>query len=95
MNYQGLGVGLGIVVGPVRRMFNTAPDPTDTVSALSVEEERVRAKTALESVAAELESRAKHAGGEAHDVLAAQAMMARDPDVWDDIEAQLVQRKTA
>lgn len=95
MNYQGLGVGLGIVVGPVRRMFNTAPDPTDTVSALSVEEERVRAKAALESVAAELESRAKHAGGEAHDVLAAQAMMARDPDVWDDIEAQLVQRKTA
>lgn len=95
MNYQGLGVGLGIVVGPVRRMFNVVPEPTDTVSAVSIEEERGRAKAALESVALELESRAQQAGGDAHDVLAAQAMMARDPDVWDDIEAYLAQRKTA
>ncbi|MEO6942386.1 MAG: phosphoenolpyruvate--protein phosphotransferase, partial [Terrimesophilobacter sp.] len=67
----------------------------DEVSALSVKDERVRAQEALESVALELESRAKHAGGDAADVLNAQAMMARDPDVWDDIEALLEQRKTA
>jgi len=95
VNYKGLGVGLGIVVGPVRRMFNSVPEPTDTVSVLAIEEERDRAKVALEQVAAELESRAKQAGGDAQDVLSAQAMMARDPDVWDDIEAQLALRKTA
>lgn len=95
MKYQGLGVGLGIVVGPVRRMFSVVPEPTDAISTVSLEVERGRAKSALEAVALELESRAEQAGGEAHDVLAAQAMMARDPDVWDDIDALLVQRKTA
>ncbi|MBB5633352.1 phosphotransferase system enzyme I (PtsI) [Cryobacterium mesophilum] len=95
MNYRGLGVGLGIVVGPVRRMFTVVPEPADEVSALSLKDERVRAREALETVAVELESRARQAGGDAADVLAAQAMMARDPDVWDDIEALLVQRKTA
>nr|WP_221234368.1 phosphoenolpyruvate--protein phosphotransferase [Terrimesophilobacter mesophilus] len=90
-----MGVGLGIVVGPVRRMFTVVPEPADEVSALSLKDERVRAREALETVAVELESRARQAGGDAADVLAAQAMMARDPDVWDDIEALLVQRKTA
>jgi phosphoenolpyruvate-protein phosphotransferase (PTS system enzyme I) len=93
--YKGLGVGLGIVVGPARRMFVTVPEPPDTASALSVDEERARAKAALESVAVELESRAAKAGGDAAEVLAAEAMMARDPDVWDDIEAQVMQGKTA
>ncbi|MEO9103734.1 MAG: phosphoenolpyruvate--protein phosphotransferase, partial [Terrimesophilobacter sp.] len=65
MKYRGLGVGLGVVAGPVRRMFNVVPDPVDEVSALSMNDERVRAQEALESVALELESRAKRAGGEA------------------------------
>lgn len=95
MNYQGLGVGLGIVVGPVRRMFTVVPEPADEVSALSLQEEQVRAREALETVAIELEARAQQAGGDAADVLTAQAMMARDPDVWDDIEVLLAQRKTA
>lgn len=95
MKYTGLGVGLGVVVGPVRRMFTVVPEPTDTVSTLSTEEEAARARDALEQVAGELEARARQAGGDAADVLTAQAMMARDPDVWEDIEAQLVQKKTA
>ncbi|HEU4849359.1 MAG TPA: phosphoenolpyruvate--protein phosphotransferase [Terrimesophilobacter sp.] len=95
MKYNGLGVGLGVVVGPVRRMFTAVPEPTDTVSTLSTEEEAARAHDALEQVAGELEARARQAGGEAADVLTAQAMMARDPDVWEDIEAQLAQKKTA
>ncbi|GAA3727484.1 phosphoenolpyruvate--protein phosphotransferase [Leifsonia bigeumensis] len=95
MKYNGLGVGLGVVVGPVRRMFTAVPEPTDTVSTLSTEEETARARDALEQVAGELEARAQRAGGDAADVLTAQAMMARDPDVWEDIEAQLAQKKTA
>lgn len=95
MKYTGLGVGLGVVVGPVRRMFTVVPEPTDTVSTLSTEEEAARARDALEQVAGELEARARQAGGDAADVLTAQAMMARDPDVWEDIEAQLAQKKTA
>lgn len=95
MKYTGLGVGLGVVVGPVRRMFTVVPEPPDTVSTLSTEEEAARARDALEQVAGELEARARQAGGDAADVLTAQAMMARDPDVWEDIEAQLVQKKTA
>lgn len=95
VNYKGLGVGLDIVVGPVRQMVNAVPEPTDTVSLLSIEEEQSRARSALEQVATELESRAEQAGGEAKDVLSAQAMMARDPDVWDEIDELLAQRKTA
>lgn len=96
MKYTGLGVGLGAVVGPVRRMSTTVvPEPVDTVSPLSVEEETARARSALELVAADLRARARRAGGDAADVLAAQALMAGDPDVWEDIESQLAQRKTA
>lgn len=95
MKYRGLGVGLGTAVGPVRRMFNVAPEPTGSDSSLSVEEEKARALSALELVAAELQSRADQVGGDSADVLAAQVMMARDPDVWDDIEAVLTLGKTA
>jgi phosphotransferase system enzyme I (PtsI) len=95
VKYNGLGVGLGVVVGPVRRMFHVVPEPADTVSTLSVEEEAARARDALEQVAGELEARAARAGGDAADVLTAQAMMARDPDIWEDVEAQLAQKKTA
>lgn len=95
MKYNGLGVGLGVVVGPVRRMFHVVPEPADTVSTLSVGEEAARARDALEQVAGELEARAALAGGDAADVLTAQAMMARDPDIWEDVEAQLAQKKTA
>jgi phosphoenolpyruvate-protein phosphotransferase (PTS system enzyme I) len=41
--------------------------------------EQARALDALEAVATDLEERAEKAGGEARDILAAQAMMARDP----------------
>jgi len=95
VKYTGLGVGLGVVVGPVRRMSAFVPEPVDTVSLLSIEEETARARGALEKVADDLTARAGRAGGDAADVLAAQALMARDPDVWDDIEAQLAQKKTA
>ena len=76
-------------------MFTVVPEPADVPSALSELEEKERARVALERVAAELESRAERVGGDAAGVLAAQAMMARDPDVWDDIEELLAQRKTA
>lgn len=90
-----MGVGLGVVVGPVRRMFNVVPEPADSESTLTQEEEKVRARTSLEAVATELLSRAEQAGGEAAEVLTAQVMMARDPDLWDDIESVIAAGKPA
>ncbi|GII82778.1 phosphoenolpyruvate-protein phosphotransferase [Sphaerisporangium siamense] len=47
--------------------------------------EAVRAAAAMERVAAELEARGEAAGGDAKDVLAAQAMIARDPALSTDV----------
>ncbi|GII61429.1 phosphoenolpyruvate-protein phosphotransferase [Sphaerisporangium krabiense] len=49
--------------------------------------EAARAEAAMERVAAELEARGEAAGGDAKDVLAAQAMIARDPALSADVTA--------
>lgn len=89
MIYTGLGVGLSVAVGPVRRMAHTVHEPDAGPSTLSREVELERAKRALDAVAGELEHRAQRAGGPAAEVLSAQVLMVRDPDVWDEIEASI------
>ncbi|WP_308211683.1 phosphoenolpyruvate--protein phosphotransferase [Actinoallomurus soli] len=77
---RGTGVSPGVAAGPVRTMSGAVPEPpAGRRSAGDAAAERARALAALDSVGADLEERGARAGGEAREVLAAQAMMARDP----------------
>jgi phosphotransferase system enzyme I (PtsI) len=77
---SGLGVSPGIGAGPVRMIAGAVPEPpAGERHPGDAAAETGRALGALETVAADLEERGAKAGGEAQDVLTAQAMMARDP----------------
>ncbi|WP_106397629.1 phosphoenolpyruvate--protein phosphotransferase [Actinocorallia populi] len=81
----GTGVSSGVGVGPVRVVSGTVPEPPADPFSGDPVAETARALEALEAVGRELESRAQAAGGEAKDMLAAQALMARDPDLAGEI----------
>jgi phosphotransferase system enzyme I (PtsI) len=91
----GIGVGTGAAVGPVARMAEPPPEPADTPAEGEPEQERQRALDALATVAAELRRRGEHAGGEAAEVLEAQAMMAEDPTLADAIAARVADGRGA
>ena len=92
---RGVGIGLGVAQGPVARMAEPLPAPSDAPSARSVDEETARVTDAVAAVARELEARGAAAGGAARDVLEAQAMMAEDPSLADEITARLADGKTS
>ncbi|WP_217183324.1 phosphoenolpyruvate--protein phosphotransferase [Streptomyces sp. AC495_CC817] len=92
---RGVGIGLGVAQGPVVRMTEALPAPENTPSARSVDEERARAREAVSAVAAELTSRGEAAGGAAQEVLEAQAMIAEDPTLQDEVDARLDGGSTA
>jgi phosphotransferase system enzyme I (PtsI) len=91
---RGVGIGLGVAQGPVARMAEPLPAPTDAPSTLSAEEEKARVTDAVAAVARELEQRGAQAGGAAQEVLEAQAMMAEDPSLADEVDARLAQGRT-
>ncbi|MEB0002219.1 phosphoenolpyruvate--protein phosphotransferase [Cryobacterium sp. RTC2.1] len=91
----GTGIGQGVAIGRVLRMPEPLPEPTDTPSALTPEDEGARAAAAQRFVAVDLEGRAERAGGAAQEVLEAQAMMAEDPTLVDDLTERLATGKTA
>jgi phosphotransferase system enzyme I (PtsI) len=77
---SGLGVSPGVGAGPVRLIAGAVPEPpVGDRHQGDADAETARAVGALDAVAADLEDRGERAGGEARDVLSAQAMMARDP----------------
>ena len=86
---RGVGIGLGVSHGPVARMAEPLPAPKDEKSTLSAEEEKARVAAAIEAVARELEQRGATAGGAAQEVLEAQAMMAEDPALEDEVATRL------
>ncbi|MRG61301.1 phosphoenolpyruvate--protein phosphotransferase [Agromyces sp. CFH 90414] len=92
---QGTGIGQGVAVGPVVRMADRLPEPVDRPSHLDAEREEERARASLAVVADDLQRRGARAGGAAKDVLEAQAMMAEDPTLVEDIAKRLAQGKTA
>ena len=94
MELRGIGIGQGLAVGPVVRMPDPLPEPKDQPSTRTPQEETERTRAALASVAQELNARGAHAGGAAKDVLEAQALMAEDPSLADDISARLATGKT-
>src|SRR4051812_40158442 len=76
---NGVGVSAGVAAGPVARMAPPPAIPPDLARRADAEDEAAAAVVALEEVATLLDDRAAHAAEEAAGVLAAQAMIARDP----------------
>ncbi|MEX1078595.1 MAG: phosphoenolpyruvate--protein phosphotransferase [Homoserinimonas sp.] len=91
---HGIGVGRSIAFGPVLRMPDPLSEPTATPRTADAETERSTVTDALASVAADLNARGADAGGEAQAVLEAQAMMAQDPGLIDDVNARIEQGST-
>jgi phosphotransferase system enzyme I (PtsI) len=91
----GVGIGRGLAVGPILRMPDPLPDPSDEPSTLGADAEKVRAAGALAATAADIRLRGERAGGAAKDVLDAQALMAEDPTLMDDITTRVGSGKTA
>lgn len=82
MRLTGNGVSPGVGYGPVRRLVRRAPiPPPDARHGGDADAEFARAEAVLERVGAELQALGRAAGGVAQDILAAQAMMARDPSL--------------
>src|SRR4029453_10033491 len=71
------------------------PEPVDRPSHLDPEREGERARASLSVVAAELASGGHKAGGAGKDVLEAQAMIAEDPSLIDEVTKLLAGGKTA
>jgi len=91
----GVGIGRGLAVGPILRMPEPLPEPADTASTSGADAEKVRAAGALAATAADIRLRGQRAGGAAKDVLDAQAFMAEDPTLKDDVDARIDSGKTA
>jgi len=86
---QGVGVGRGVAVGPVLRMPEPLPEPGTEARTAEASVELKAVTEALAAVAADLTARGEKAGGEAKDVLEAQALMAQDPTLVDDVEQRV------
>ncbi|QWL32941.1 phosphoenolpyruvate--protein phosphotransferase [Rathayibacter toxicus] len=95
LKLHGTGVGRGYAFGPVLRMPEPLPDPQDHPSMLTIVQEQERAATSLSATAATIRRRGERAGGSAQDVLDAQAMMAEDPALAEDVKARISVGKTA
>jgi phosphotransferase system enzyme I (PtsI) len=95
MNLQGVGIGRGLAIGPVLRMPDPLPEPSDASSTTPADAEKVRVAGSLAATAADIRLRGQRAGGSARDVLEAQAFMAEDPTLRDDVDARIDAGKTA
>ena len=76
---HGLGVSAGSATGPVARLGTPRALQAVEPTVNDTEAEARRATAALEAVGEFLQNRGAAAGGQAADVLVAEAMMARDP----------------
>lgn len=88
---RGIGVGRGIATGPVLRMPEPLAEPASAPRAATIaaDDEKQSVTEALAAVATELTARGQKAGGDAQAVLDAQAMMAQDPGLVDDVTARI------
>jgi phosphotransferase system enzyme I (PtsI) len=91
---QGVGVGRGVAVGPILRMPDPLPEPSTEKRTTEADTEFAGVTLALRTVADDLTARGEKAGGEAKDVLDAQALMAVDPTLADDVEQRIADGAT-
>lgn len=89
MRLSGTGVGRALATGPIRRMPDPLPEPPERETAGDADAEIARTRSALRQVASELTASGARAGGDAKDVLDAQALMAEDPTLVDDVIARI------
>ncbi|MFD1720906.1 phosphoenolpyruvate--protein phosphotransferase [Amnibacterium endophyticum] len=94
MRVNGIGVGRAVAVGPVKRMPDPLPEPSETATHDGEDAEIARTRSALQQVSAELTDRGNRAGGDAKNVLDAQALMAEDPTLVDDVIARIKAGRT-
>ena len=93
---RGVGVGTGVVVGPVLHVARQAvAAPSDEPSTIGADAELARARTALAAVSTELRLRAEQADDATRDVLEAQALMTDDPELIASVEQKLASGITA
>ncbi|MEZ7755965.1 phosphoenolpyruvate--protein phosphotransferase [Microbacterium paraoxydans] len=92
---RGVGIGLGVAQGPVVRMTEALPAPENTPSTAGADTERARVREAVAVVAQELTQRGEAAGGAAQEVLEAQAMIAEDPTLQDEVDSRIDAGATA
>ena len=95
MELTGIGVGRGIAAGPVMRMPEPLAEPADVPRQADAEVEIAAAKDALAATGEWLRAHGVKAGGEAKDVLDAQALMAGDPALAKDIAKRIEKGATA
>jgi len=91
----GTGVGRGVAVGPVRRMPEPLAEPTTEPRTTPADEAEAEARAALGAVQQWLTARGAAAGGDAQEVLEAQAMMASDPALAADIVKRIGEGRSA
>lgn len=95
MSSRGVAVSQGIGYGPAYVLAASVPEPPeDATYDGEPGPEKERAMAALDHVAGDLEARGVRAGGEARDILEAQALMARDPGLIVGVKS-LIDRGTA
>ncbi|WP_396653428.1 phosphoenolpyruvate--protein phosphotransferase [Microbacterium sp. WCS2018Hpa-23] len=76
-------------------MTEALPAPENTPSTQGIDAERTRVREAVAAVAQELTARGETAGGSAQEVLEAQAMIAEDPTLQDEVDARIDDGATA
>ncbi|KQR49588.1 phosphoenolpyruvate-protein phosphotransferase [Microbacterium sp. Leaf161] len=76
-------------------MTEALPAPDDTPSTQGADAERSRVREAVAAVAQELTARGETAGGSAQEVLEAQAMIAEDPTLQDEVDTRIDDGATA
>lgn len=87
---KGAGVSPGAGYGPAKRLVRETPQPDpDARHGGDPAAEAERAATAMEETARDLAERGERAGGDAAEVLNAQALMARDPALADDVRSRV------
>ncbi|QBI52763.1 phosphoenolpyruvate--protein phosphotransferase [Streptomonospora litoralis] len=87
---KGAGVSPGAGYGPAKRLVRDVPQPDpDARHGGDAAAEADRAAAAMEETARDLSERGERAGGDAAEVLNAQALMARDPALADDVRKRV------
>ena len=91
MTLTGVGVSSGVAVGPIAIVVPPQPLPDDEPPSADPVADLALLAAVLEAVAEDLDERAGRLDGEAADMVAAAAMIARDPGLVDAIEVKLAE----